>query len=332
MLLPTTSLRRMLRSHLHSSLHLSRLVTTTVDRVTDIQELCERMNEIYCKTKERNEKKKGGGGDGGGGDGGGGADDDAITGLRPFLLPASFKKNFGSDAGGGSTVKDGSHPRSHPRSRVDLLANCNTESGMNHLLEAMEQCTTATVSVEMGGTNYMDKTMELVDIPVPFFAAYLRLLKEKEEKGEEEEMGEMGEMGEEEEEAEEEEGTPPNIYLAQVDLANTINILQSSRILPLALRCHSSDVVGGGGGGGGGGGSGSGVSLVDESILHADIYAHACWIGPSTTHSPFHVDPHHNCFEQHRGSKLFRLIHPNDAVDVRSFLYFNFIIHLFFTI
>ena len=321
MLLPTTSLRRMLRSHLHSSLRLSRLVTTTVDRVTDIQELCERMNEIYCKTKERNEKKKGGGGDGGGGDGGGGADDDAITGLRPFLLPASFKRNFGSDAGGGSTVKDGSHPRSHPRSRVDLLANCNTESGMNHLLEAMEQCTTATVSVEMGGTNYMDKTMELVDIPVPFFAAYLRLLKEKEEKGE-------MEMGEEEKE-EEEEGTTPNIYLAQVDLANKINILQSSRILPLALRCHSLDVVGGGGSGGSGGGSGA--SLVDESILRADIYAHACWIGPSTTHSPFHVDPHHNCFEQHRGSKLFRLIHPNDAVDVCSFI-FQFYYTFIFTI
>ena len=127
MLLPSTSLRRMLQSHLHS-LRLNRLVTTTsptkyahhstrtgrtVDRVTDVQELCERMKEIHWKTKE-----------GGGGDD---EDDAIITGLRPFLLPASFKRHFGGDAGGGQ------------RGRVDLLASCNTEMGMNKLLNAMEQ-------------------------------------------------------------------------------------------------------------------------------------------------------------------------------------------------
>ena len=296
MLLPSTSLRRMLQSHLHS-LRLNRLVTTTsptkyahhsarttrtVDRVTDVQELCERMKEIHWKTKE-----------GGGGDD---EDDAIITGLRPFLLPASFKRHFGSDAGYGQ------------RGRVDLLASCNTEMGMNKLLDAMEQCTTATVSVEMGGTNYMDKTMELVDIPIPYFAAYLRLLVEEETAEEETE-----EEKEEEKEGTTRTTTTPNVYLAQVDLAEKIKILQSSRTLPLALRCGGVDDDGGGGGGGGG------ASLVDESMLRADIYAHACWIGPSATHSPFHVDPHHNCFEQHRGQKLFRLIHPTDAVDVRLF-------------
>ena len=207
---------------------------------------------------------------------------------QPFLVPRKVKEeqqdrnkqtsqtaNAATTAAGGAAASD-----SVSATVSTVLTSSSSKEGYDRLLSLFDECepTTTTVRVEIG-QNYMDA--ETADIPLTSFAQYLRLL---------------------EEEAEEPLALP-TVYLAQQDMTTIVPELKNHP-LPISIQCLLEPFD-------------RGSDLCSDPcsdrgrglpIYPIDVYSRVLWIGGGRTLSPFHVDPHYNIFEQHRGSKQFRLI------------------------
>jgi hypothetical protein len=126
--------------------------------------------------------------------------------------------------------------------------------------------------------------MEQTEIPLSYFSSYLRMLEEENDENCNVDGDGSG-------------VAPVIIYLAQQNLFNYVHEIRHHP-LPITLQAIQS----------------SKKVLPSKKVLQPfDIYSRVSWMGPNNTFSPYHVDPHHNCFEQHRGCKKFRLLSSTDS-------------------
>ena len=207
--------------------------------------------------------------------------------VLPFLIPKEAKEHMAAQL--PEQWQQDREERDHqqqqqPSSSSMLLHDTSTDRGMSTLLDTLDKYDHVAVTVEMGD-HYMSENMVQTEVPLPYFSAYLRLLEEEEEK-----MDEKAEV--------DEVAATPIVYLAQQTLGDAVVELQQHP-MPLVLQVM--------------GMAQQKRSKKEQTSLLFDVYSRVSWMGPSRTFSPFHVDPHYNCFEQHRGSKVFRLVSEEES-------------------